>query len=233
MVQILTSPEKLAAQLPNPVASQISPWLIEVVYPVGCHGLLPLYFGRLAVVGRENIPLQGPVIVAPTHRSRWDALLVPHAVGRLASSRDLRFMVTASEMRGLQGWFIRRLGGFPVDIERPALNSLAHSVEVLCAGEMLVIFPEGGIFRDNCLHPLKRGVARIALAVEAQQPGSGIKILPIGLQYSQPYPTWGTDVTVKIGSPLTVASYASNSLKQSSERLTAALAAALRGLSSS
>ena len=117
------------------------------------------------------------------------------------SGRDVRFMVTSSEVTGIQGWFIRRMGGFPVDIKRPGASSLEYSVEVLKQGEMLVIFPEGGIFRDHDVHPLKRGVARIALEVECQQPGCGMKILPVRIEYSQPFPSWGTDITVNIGSP--------------------------------
>ncbi len=217
--------------LPNPpVESRISPWLIRLAYPLGCWLVMPLFFGRLKVTGQENIPLNEPVIVAPLHRSRWDALIVPLAVGRLVSGRDLRFMVTSSELQGIQGWFIRRLGGFPIDVKRPAASSLEHSVKILKKGEMLVIFPEGGIFRDNTVHPLKRGVARIALEVEAQQPGSGIKILPLSLEYSQPYPTWGTDITVNIGQPIEVAQYDPQTMKASSEKLTDDLEATLTEL---
>ncbi|ACB51217.1 hypothetical protein cce_1867 [Crocosphaera subtropica ATCC 51142] len=202
------------------VKSRISPWLIRLVYPLGSWIVLPLYFGRITIKGQEHIPETGPVIIAPTHRSRWDALIIPYAVGRMVSGRDVRFMVTSSEMEGIQGWFIRRLGGFPVDVKRPGPSSLEHSIEVLKQGEMLVIFPEGGIFRDTEVHPLKRGVARIALEVESQQPGCGMKILPVAIGYSQPFPSWGTDVTVNIGSALDVAAYDTTTMKRSSEKLT-------------
>jgi 1-acyl-sn-glycerol-3-phosphate acyltransferase len=202
------------------VKSRISPWLIRLMYPLGAWIILPLYFGRLTVTGQEHIPKTGPVIIAPTHRSRWDALMIPYALGRMVSGRDLRFMVTSSEMEGIQGWFIRRLGGFPIDVQRPGSSSLIHSIEVLKQGEMLVIFPEGGIFRDTEVHPLKRGVARIALEVESQQPGCGVKILPVTIKYSQSLPSWGTDVTINIDSPLDVASYDTQTMKRSSEKLT-------------
>ncbi|MGK7882957.1 MAG: lysophospholipid acyltransferase family protein [Crocosphaera sp.] len=202
------------------VKSQISPWLINIAYPLGSKIVLPFYFGSITINGQENIPKTDPVIIAPTHRSRWDALIVPYAFGRIVSGRDVRFMVTSSEMTGIQGWFIRRMGGFPVDIKRPRSSSLEYSVEVLKQGEMLVIFPEGGIFRDREVHPLKRGVARIALEVESQQPGCGMKILPVRIEYSQPFPSWGTDITVNIGSPLDVATYDTTTMKRSSQKLT-------------
>ena len=137
--------------------SHVSPWMARIVYPIGCHLIIPLYFGKIEIVGQENIPLEEPVIIAPTHRSRWDAFIVPYAVGRNVSGRDLQFMVSANEVKGLQGWVIRRMGGFPVDTDRPRLDSLRHSIELLKLNrEMLTIFPEGGIFHDDSHSSLKK-----------------------------------------------------------------------------
>lgn len=208
---------------------RIFPWLMFLVYPV-CRLLLLIYFRQIEISGQENMPKQGPVIIAPTHRSRWDALLVSLAVGRGVSGRDLRFMVTATEMTGIQGWFIRHLGGFPIDLKHPEFTILAHSVALLKEGEWLVIFPEGGIFRDNKVHPLKRGVGRIALEVLAQQPDSSIQILPIGLQYDPSCPTWGSQAKIEIGKPLAVSDYKATSMKSSSEALTLTLQQCLQAL---
>jgi 1-acyl-sn-glycerol-3-phosphate acyltransferase len=211
--------------------SRISPWLAKIIYPLGCYFVLPLFFKKIQITGQENIPRNEPVIIAPTHRSRWDAFIVPYAVGRLVSGRDLRFMVSANEVKGLQGWVIRRMGGFPVNTERPQLNSIRHSIELLQQGqEMLVIFPEGGIYNDYQIHPLKRGVALIALQAETDKSNRRVKILPVGIRYSQPYPSWGTEVKVNIGSPLTVADYLNDSLRQSSQKLTLALQKSLEKL---
>ncbi|MBW4632143.1 MAG: 1-acyl-sn-glycerol-3-phosphate acyltransferase [Iphinoe sp. HA4291-MV1] len=211
--------------------SQISPWLSPLVYFLGGHFLMPFFFGRIRVTGQENIPKTGPVILAPTHRARWDSLLIPYATGRCVTGRDLRFMVTITECQGLQGWFVRRLGGFSVDPKHPSIKTLRHSVELLEHGEMLVIYPEGGIFRDRKVHSLKPGIARLALSAESSHPKLDIKIIPISINYSQPYPTWGTDVSIHIGSPLEVANYARGSLKQNAKRLTGDLAIALKKLS--
>lgn len=211
--------------------SRISPWLAKLLYPLGCYLVIPGFFGKIEIFGQEHIPRQGPVIVAPTHRSRWDAFIVPYALGRLVSGRDLRFMVSVNEVKGIQGWVIRHMGGFPVDTERPQLNSVRHSIELLQSNqEMLVIFPEGGIFNDYQIHPLKRGVAAIALQAETDKLTRGVKILPVGIRYSQPYPTWGSDVRVDIGVPLTVKEYYGKSLRQSSQKLTAALQESLEKL---
>lgn len=202
------------------ITSRIAPWLTKIIYPLGAYVIMPFYFGKIEISGQENIPKSGAVIVAPTHRSRWDALIVPYATGRLVSGRELYFMVSANEMKGIQGWFIRRLGGFPVNTNRASLGTLRHSFELLSEGEMMVMFPEGGIFRSQKVESLKQGVGRIALEVASAQPNSDIKILPVSVKYSQEIPHRGCDVKVKIGTCLNVMEYNHNSLKKDAKILT-------------
>ncbi|MDR9403513.1 MAG: lysophospholipid acyltransferase family protein [Halothece sp. Uz-M2-17] len=210
----------------------VSPWLSRLVYPLGCYLLLPAYFGKLEIIGRENIPRHGPVLLAPTHRSRWDALLVPYTAGRWQTGRDLRYMVSENEMRGLQGWVIRRMGGFPVDPKHPGLSTIRNSIEVLSKGEMLVIFPEGDIYRDQPVQPLKAGIGRIAIQAQLQrQVTDSVKVVPISIHYSQPYPNWGTRVKVKVGTPLDTADYpCDHQTKKSARCLTEDLEKALKDL---
>ena len=214
-------------------SSQCSPWLTPLAYFLGCRVVIPLHFSHIEVSGQEHLPLTGPVILAPTHRSRWDSLMIPYVAGRRVTGRDLRYMVTSDEMRGVQGWLIRRLGGFPVNVRRPTISSLRHGVELLQQGEMMVIYPEGNIFRDGNLRPLKPGLARLALQAELSQADLGGKIVPIHLSYDQPYPTWGCKVRVNIGAPLSVQNYISGSVKDDARWLTADLKTALLQLSGS
>ena len=210
--------------------SRISPWLANLLYPLGSNFVLPLFFDKIQVTGQDNIPEDGSVIVAPTHRSRWDALIVPYAVGKLVTGRDLRFMVSSNEVKGLQGWFIRRMGGFPVDTQRPGMETLCHTVDLLREEEMIVIFPEGGIFRQPKVQNLKRGVALISLQVQSEHPANKVKVLPVSVRYSQTYPSWGTKVYVDIGSPLNVQDYVTKSLRQGSQKLTQELFQRLKDL---
>lgn len=207
-----------------------SPWLTSLAYPLGCNILLPAYFGKITVTGQAHLPTTGPVLLAPTHRSRWDALFVPYAAGRQVTGRDLCFMVTSTEVTGVQGWFIRRLGGFPVNPERPAIASLRLGVDLLQQERALVIFPEGGIFQDGQVHPLRPGLARLALQAETGQPGLGVKIVPISIQYDPLTPRLGSDVTIRIGRSLAVADYQGGAPKQNAQHLTQDLYQALTQL---
>lgn len=212
------------------VNSKICPWLMNLVYPLARFIVLPFYFRRIQVTGEENLPQNGPVILAPTHRSRWDALMVPYAAGRYVTGRDLKFMVTSDEVKGIQGWFIRQLGGFPVNIKHPTISSLRHGVELLLDRQMMVIFPEGGIFHDNQLHRLKPGLARLALQAESNHPGLGVKIVPINIHYGTPFAQWWCGVKIKIGTPLIVADYCDEPTKQSAQKLTSDLQNAIEEL---
>lgn len=213
----------------QPVRSRCLPWLASIVYPLARYLVLPIYFQRIEVAGREHFPTTGPVIIAATHRSRWDALLVPYAVGQDITGRVLRFMVTADEVKGIQGWFIRRLGGFPINTRHPTIGALRHSIDLLQQGEALVIFPEGNIYRQAA--PLKPGLARLALQAEASQPELNVQIVPISIRYSKPLVPWRTAVKIHVCKPVPVADYVSVHPKQGAKQLTADLEQVLRALS--
>ncbi|MBE9063135.1 1-acyl-sn-glycerol-3-phosphate acyltransferase [cf. Phormidesmis sp. LEGE 11477] len=213
----------------RPVKSRLSPWLAPIMYAIGKWLVLPLYFSHIKIIGEENIPTEGPVVLAPTHQARWDSLLVG-LLGQRAG-RYLRFMVTADECLGVQGWFIRRLGGFPVHVRKPSVQSLRHGVQLLQENEMLVIYPEGNIFRDR-INPLKPGLARIALRAEYSRHNLNVKIVPIVLKYSDICPKWRSSVTIHIGKPLSAANYRKGGSKEQSKRLTNDLQNCLQTLSS-
>jgi 1-acyl-sn-glycerol-3-phosphate acyltransferase len=90
------------------------------------------------------------------------------------------------------------------------------------------MFPEGNIFREGCVQPLKPGMARIALQAAATRPGMDLAIVPISIRYSNPIPHWRCDVTVTIGTPIKVVNYCTKSVKRSTQQLTHELEAALK-----
>ena len=212
------------------VRSEFSPWLIPLTYFLFCKIILPFYF-NLEINGRENLPQEGATILAPTHRSRWDPLILGYAAGWLETGRQLRSMVLEEQTKGLQGWFLRRLGSFPVDRDRPSISTIRHSLELLQNKEMLVLFPEGHIFLDNQIHPIKSGVARIALQAASSKTDSNVQIVPISIRYEHPAPPpWRCGVRVNIGSPLAIDNYRDDSVKKASQKLTADLGVALKEL---
>ena len=161
------------------------------------------FFKRRIVIGREFLPLSGAVVLAPTHRSRWDALMLTMAAGRRITNRDCRYMVTRSEMKGLQGWFLNRVGCFPIDQGRPSLISLRYAVDLLIARQQLVVFPEGKINRFGEPISLKKGLIRLAQL--ASKNGLEVNVVPVGLGYSEVIPKLCGSAAICFSKPITIA----------------------------
>jgi 1-acyl-sn-glycerol-3-phosphate acyltransferase len=179
----------------------INPWLAPVAMVITQDVALKGFFGGgVGVQGAEHLPSHGPVLLAPTHRSRWDALMLPHAAGRRVTGRDCRFMVSSDEMVGLQGWFLHRLGCFPVNPRKPAAASLRLAVELLQAGQQLVVFPEGRIEQSDQPLRLMPGLARLAALAEGQ--GVSVPVVPVGIAYGHPKPRFGDRAALCFAEPL-------------------------------
>lgn len=194
----------------------VVPWLYWSLLPV--HRLfLSLYFRRIKILGLEHLPVNGPVVLTPKHFSRWD----PIVLGVL-SVEPLWFMTNANQFGGIQGWFIRRLGGFPIDLARPKISSFRTAIALLQAGKKLVLFPEGGIVKDQPVRSLKPGFARLILQAESTLGTGTIPVVPIAIRYD-PRDQRRAAITIHIGQPLYASSFQAEDDKETAQRLTQAV----------
>jgi 1-acyl-sn-glycerol-3-phosphate acyltransferase len=167
---------------------------------------LAAIFTGADVVGRENLPTQGPAIIAANHTSHVDTLLLLTIFPARLMTR-LRPVAAADYfLRGpVIGWFSRTLVGIvPVDrASQGREDVLAPARQALEAGDIVIIFPEGtrGPANDE-LGPLKAGVARLSAAFP-QAPvipiwleGAG-RVLPKGAMLPAPM-----NCTVMVGEPI-------------------------------
>jgi 1-acyl-sn-glycerol-3-phosphate acyltransferase len=130
-------------------------------------------------------------------------------------------LTNANQFDGVQGWFISRLGSIPVDIDQPQLSSLRMVVTLLQQGEKLVIFPEGGIVKNQPLRSLKPGLARLVLQAEKGR-SQPIPIVPVAIHY-QPADRIRARVDLNICPPLVSHDYRQATDKQTAFALTEAL----------
>ena len=177
----------------QPFLAVLAMWLTQDI-------VLRFFFSEKIIKGKEFLNLvDGPLIIAPTHRSRWDGLILTFAIGRRVTNRDCRFMVTTPEMKGLQGWFLKRLGCFSINQESPSLFSLRYAIELIYSKNQLVIFPEGKITKNGKKIKLKQGLFRLAKL--ARKKGESIKIVPIGIAYDNVKPKFRDKVAICIEQP--------------------------------
>ena len=110
----------------------INPFLGLIAMLISQDIILKIFFKEIQIINKNfSIPKNSSIIIAPTHRSRWDGLILTMAMGRRVTKKDCRFMVTNSEMRGIQGWFLKRLGCFSINQISPSLSVLRYAVDLI------------------------------------------------------------------------------------------------------
>ena len=180
--------------------------------------VLKYFFSKREILNNNfSVPTNSSIILAPTHRSRWDGLVLTMAMGRRVTKKDCRFMVTKSEMRGIQGWFLKRLGCFPINQLSPSLSALRYAIELIEKGEQLVVFPEGKINKYGKKLILKEGLYRLA-RLATKKTGS-IIIIPIGIAYSKVSPKFGSKFCLSFGQPISMDDYLNFTIKEFNEIL--------------
>ncbi|HXW38417.1 MAG TPA: lysophospholipid acyltransferase family protein [Acidimicrobiales bacterium] len=125
---------------------------------------------RVTVDGPGSVPAEGPVIVAPVHRS-----FIDFWVASEVTRRKLHYMAKDSLWGNrLLARLIPTLGGFPVNRDAPDRESLRRAQRVLEAGEVLMMFPEGTRRDGPVVTDLHEGVAFLAAR-------TGATIVPVGI----------------------------------------------------
>ena len=129
------------------------------------------------VVGIENVPADGAVILASNHLSFIDSIFLP-----LVVDRHVSFLAKSDYFtrRGLKGWatkaFMNATGQLPIDRSggKASEASLNTGLAVLARGEILGIYPEGTRSPDGKLYRGRTGVARMILE-------AGVPVVPVAM----------------------------------------------------
>jgi 1-acyl-sn-glycerol-3-phosphate acyltransferase len=131
----------------------------------------------LHVEGLENVPGKGAAIIAANHLSFLDSFFIPLMIKR----RKVTYLAKADYFNSWKtAWFFRMVGQIPIerDDRSQAREALVAGVEVLKAGNLLGIYPEGTRSPDGKLYRGRTGVARLALE-------AGVPVVPCGLVGTQ------------------------------------------------
>ena len=208
----------------NPVLGPIAMFITQDI-------VMKIFFKERKIINNKfPIPKNSSVILAPTHRSRWDGLILTMAMGRRVTKKDCRFMVTKSEMKGIQGWFLKRLGCFSINQISPSLSVLRYAVDLIAKKRQLVVFPEGKINKYGKKIVLKEGLFRLARLATTKT--NFITIVPIGIAYSEVSPKFRSKVSLCFGEPLIINDHVNMSIgefnKILNEKMTTAEKKALK-----
>ena len=180
-----------------------------------------MIFGGIRFEGREHVPLTGGALVTPNHISDAD----PPTIG-VALPRDC-WIMAKEELFAIRfiGKLIVWLHGFPVKRYTADRAALRKAEDLLKAGNLVVIFPEGKLSEDGKLQPILPGALLIAERAK-------VPIIPtaiIGTDELMPYATttprfMKQKIVVRFGPPVTVEELkgggkGGDALKRGAERL--------------
>ena len=135
-------------------------------------GLFTAIWG-MKVTGLDNVPLQGPLIIAVNHVSLIDPPLMSVAL----APRRRPFAVGKKELfeKPILGWWLRNTGNFPLDRQGDATSAMRSALEVLEKGGCLAIYPEGTRVKPGEKRTPKAGVA--FLAARSKAPVVPVRVL--------------------------------------------------------
>lgn len=159
--------------------------------------LLLRVFGRWQVTGAENVPASGPVILAANHLSFADPPTVGAGLRRKAWYMGKDDLFQQPFLR----WLFGQMQAFPVRRGTGDLAAMKKCLQVLAAGEALVLFPEGTRHPAGAPGEAEIGVGMLALR-------SGAPVVPVFLSGTEKMlPRSGVlhfaRVRVRYGKPIT------------------------------
>ncbi|GAA0599761.1 lysophospholipid acyltransferase family protein [Virgibacillus siamensis] len=156
--------------------------------------LFPLY--RIKVIGKENVPKEGPVIICSNHISNID----PPVVG-ITSPRDIYFMAKGELFeKPVLGKLLTKIHAFPVRRGMGDRNALRNGLKILRNNETLGLFPEGTRSKTGKVGKGLAGAGFFALRSKAE-------IVPCAI--IGPYKP-GKRLTVIYGKPMDIETYRQN-----------------------
>jgi cytidylate kinase len=114
---------------------------------------------RMRVVGVENFPLTGPVVIACNHKAMTDPFLLG-----INLARQVHYMAKVElwKFKPL-GWAMEQFGTFPISRGEADRTSIKRGLEILERGEVLGLFPEGHCHKGEGLAPLRSGISLFSM----------------------------------------------------------------------
>ena len=147
---------------------------------------------RLNVEGTENIPQEGPLVIASNHLS----LLDPPVIG-VAATRKVHFMAKQELFVPILGDIYKALGAFPVRRGGADRAAIKHGIDILKDNKVLAIFPEGTRSKTGKLGKAEPG----ALMMASKAMATIVHCCVIGTDFQRQGRIW-PKVTVRFGKPI-------------------------------
>lgn len=171
---------------------------------------LHFYFGKIIVKHEGNIPEKGPVLMVSNHKNAFiDPILIA-----TNTKRELYFLARASAFKiPIVKRILASVNMMPIYRMLDGKKTLSKNeaifnncFKILYREKCLLIFPEGTHDIRRWVRPLSKGFTRIALGVLEQYPGLPLRIVPVGLNYTDAS-KYAENVSIYFGEPILANDY--------------------------
>lgn len=168
------------------------------------------FFKKIKVAGKENIPINGPIIFLSNHQNAFlDALLIITSQNRLvhslvrASIFGNRFFNTLLNSINLIPIYRIRDGRKAMTKNDITFN---RCFDLLKAKKSLLIFPEGNHNLKKQVRHISKGFTRIAFGALKEQPNLNLSIVTVAINYSEAS-SYFSKVSIHFSKPILVKEY--------------------------
>lgn len=167
---------------------------VPSLYKIGRLFLGPLFkfYYHPTIIGKENIPKEGPIIIAGNHKHLYDQCLTI-----IATKRAIHYMAKKEYFDNKKvAWFFKGTGCISVDRQNKDTNAVNLALSVLKDGGAIGIFPEGTRNKTKqFLLPFKYGAVSMAQKTDAY-------IVPFGI--TGDYTFRSKNLTIRYGKPFQI-----------------------------
>lgn len=167
---------------------------VSLLYKVGKFLLSPLFkfYYNPQIIGKENIPSTGPIVIAGNHKHLYDQCL-----SIISTKRGIHYLAKKEYFDNPKtAWFFKGVGCISVDRSQKDKQAVQKALEVLQDDGAIGIFPEGTRNKTSqFLLTFKYGAVSLAQKTNAY-------IVPFGV--TGDYKFRSKNLTIRYGKPFKV-----------------------------
>lgn len=183
--------------------------MVLIILGIWVSFIVPVFYKRIQAKNIKNVLTKEPIIIAMNHPN---AFTDPTVINFLTYPTRLKYLARGDAFKpGVVSWLLEKIGIVPIfriqDAGKEGLKKNDESYkrvnQLLKRNNKIIVFAEGLCIQERRLRPLKKGVPRMVFGAYDFLKTDNLKVVPIGINYSNPSKFRST-VFYNVGEPILV-----------------------------